>query len=1632
MPGSINDNQQSFAAQGDHHHHQEYVTTTTTTNNNTNEQYNQEYADAGFEEYSEKPSAPVKKPFYKNKKYWIICSIITVILVIVVVLLILFVAFPKIAQSTLNHSKIEVQGAQITFEPPADSNLQIPPGANANNTFYMHMVTDLKNTGPFSADIVFEDNVEVIYNEVVLGTITLPNTHIKGGSGGIDTVTPFIITDVAAFTAFSRDMMATEKFKWTLNGKAKITALTRTASVNLVKDIELEGMNGFPQVRINSFQLPGDAENGGILIELGTVLTSPSPIGVQLGTIEMNIGYDGINLGLVRANNITLQKGDNNILLSGIMKSQANDPVAQEKVSTLFSNYLSGKVSNTTATGVSAAPNGKDPVEWLSEGLKSVVLNVALASEEPLKIINSVSMGYLDLNFNKDAPYSPAVKAPAVTAGFSMPFGFALNITEVTQTITLGLNKSNGFESFAIMDVPYTAAVSDQKAGTLNFAINNGVLAGIQGKEDTYNEYTYALTSSSDYTFMVAGNATTKVNTTIGPLVLSGINFEVPTSLVGLQFLNSSATIINSLDVTGGETDALLMSINVTMENPSDFNIATGDVVFAMLSEGVNLGSVVLNNLTLNRGSNTMLALAKFDPKSSSVGQNLLSTFVMGQNNVVQIGGTQDSTPIVSLAAGLSDIAIDTTLPGLKAALIQGSSLSVLPTTLLDGNVGVKVSIANPFSTGLTISKVVSAVTYSGMPIGNIDQDISSNPIIIPGLSTAESPLLTMAMNTEPAAVATLLRSLAVTAQLDTRPIDALFAMGGFQVEGSESVAPDASLFENFNISSFLMDAMKDLKVDLTLASDLTIGQYVNTLTFSQASVQIATDSSVTGLIPVVGQPIVQQIVDASILEFENIIMSAPTESGFKVQMKGSISKTGPMAATIKFPTPLTVAWNGKVLGQVTMADINAKPNAGAVFDVPGEFTVSNTADMAEFSAYMINNEEFIWDIYTKDVSVDALGFTFKNIAMEKFVTLAGANGFKDAVKISVFDLPSNDAAGGITLVAQTTISNPSQVGFNFEGAGFETYYKGIDLGPLAVDGAAIFPARGVANLTMKGRLIYQESEEGNAAIAEVFGNFLSANSSILTVKGVSASGPNGAVQWLSDAFKTINIENVVLPGPPVAPTMITAITMKDMQMDFTKNPFSPPAGSQNVEAQLNNPFGFPLGVKSLSMSIDANSGGHNVANMLIPEVPATTSADGIVHTAFSDIPFKVYSGAEAAFTQFVGGLTLLPVVPFGLKGSVDSIAQTAVGDIPLKNIAFDVQTSLAGFQSFGGVTEILSLKVVGGYADYIDVELIISMTNPSAITITAGDLTFEVIMDASGSSVGTAILEKTVIKPGVNQMPARMKMASTDLLSLSQMLTNYLTGKNTALTVKGSMDTTDIVPLQPGLSQVGLKTVMAGIPASLVVECQMKLVGLTPNIWVKFYNPLDTPYTVSAVSADAYFYKKDGSYVTLGSLVGAIEPAVTVPPKGFATSEKPLSMKANMGNAIAFLMLTPDMKKVDLFQNVTVIVGNDFHGGMYYEQMAVPVVDKDSNAALAAAEFISQHAPSNITSIAPETATSVAPETATSVAPEATTSVVTTEAPAATTEASVEPTEAPAKPTAEDAAPSVEAVETEAAAPAA
>ncbi|KAL0078642.1 hypothetical protein J3Q64DRAFT_1824759 [Phycomyces blakesleeanus] len=1491
-----------------------------------------------IEEYASKPPPP-KPRFYRKKKYWIFCSISSAITTIVAVLLAIYVFFPMIAQHLMNQAKIGVDKAQITFAPPSSldttSALQLikrDDGLDPNSTFYLALQSSLSNTGPFGADIKFQNPINVYYNDTLLGNITLPDTKISGGKGALNAETAFLIQDTDFFATFAREMLANENFEWVMKGKLKITALTRTATVNLDKTISLTGMNGFPNVRITSFELPSDAPGGGINVALGTVLVSPSPIGVQLGTINLAISYDSVDLGVVSADNITLQSGDNDILLKGVLKPQS-DPVALEKVGVLFSNYVSGKISQTTATGISAAPDGQNAIGWLSQGFESVQLHVDLAANGPMKIISAVNMGYLDLQFNQDSPYDPTVNAPVVTSDFSIPFGFSLNITKAALNITLGTNSTG---DFSVIQIPWSPTQSDQSTGKLQFALNNNTLAGIPSKDVEFNDYTYELTASDLYTFRVGGNATTLVQTPLGEIQLGGVTFEVPTSLHGLQFLNSSATIINSLDVTGGQSDHLELAISVTMSNPSDFSISTGNVYLAMMANDVHLGVVTLNNLKLDRGDNTVLTTATFDPKSSDVGQNILSSFVMGKDNNVHIGGFDKSTDIASLADALGSISIDAVLPGLNASLIQTASLLVQPDSPTTNIVNVQVGIANPFTTGLSITKVVSSVSFQGMPIGNIDQDISNNPIVVSGHVTAQSSPLSMTMNMEPAVIALLLRQLAVKSDMDLKPLDALLGMGGFHIEGQEDVTPTADIFNTFNISSYVMDAMKALQVDLQLSTELNIGQYTDGLQFSQSNVAITTDDSVTRLIPIVGQPIVQQIVDGATLSFNTIVLSAPTDTNFKLVLNGAIEGTGPFSAQISFPQGLTVAWQGKTLGSVTMDMIQTKPDEGAQFNLPGEFTVTDQDAMGEFASYLINNKDFVWDIYTDSVSVNALGFTFSAIHMEKFVTLSGTNGFKDAVVINSFDLPSNDPDGGITLTAKSTIKNPSQVGFDLNGVSFNAYYDGVLLGPLGSEGAAVFPPQGAGDLSMKGRLIHQDSAEGLKAVTTVFENYLAANNSIVTIEGASASGPNGEVGWLTAAFKTLKIEGVVLPGPATKPTLIPSVTIKDMEIDFTKSAYSPPASSKQIQAQIKNPFGFPLSVTSLNMDAFASYDGKTVAELKIPDEKATTDRSGIVSTQFDNVPFASPDSAHSGFDSFISVLTSTAQAQFGLSGTANALTSTAAGDLQLNNIGFDVQTSLAGLNNFGNKASILSLDVVGGTSEYIIIELSVSFANPSQIAITIGDISFSAQMNEFNADVGEVTIKDTVINPGTNTFSAGFHLSSTNSKAVSQLLSDYLTNAKVPLTVVGSSKSTLIASLQPALSTIKLSSEMSGIPASLIASTKVvttifDVIAKKGDAYVTFNNPLKTKYALSEIHSVITFEGEDGPF-QVGHIDYSIPSPLVISVGGTTTSEAwPLSIDADLGQLLE--LLTSSNKIVNLAQNVTTIVGDGFTSELYYYQ---------------------------------------------------------------------------------------------------
>ena len=87
------------------------------------------------------------------------------------------------------------------------------------------------------------------------------------------------------------------------------------------------------------------------------------------------------------------------------------------------------------------------------------------------------------------------------------------------------------------------------------------------------------------------------------------------------------------------------------------------------------------------------------------------------------------------------------------------------------------VSLANPFTSDLVITKVQSDVTFKGITLGTIDMPITFSSA---GNSTTESPNLDLQMNMDPTSLFTVTRVLAQDAKLDTSQLDAIVALGGY------------------------------------------------------------------------------------------------------------------------------------------------------------------------------------------------------------------------------------------------------------------------------------------------------------------------------------------------------------------------------------------------------------------------------------------------------------------------------------------------------------------------------------------------------------------------------------------------------------------------------------------------------------------------------------------------------------------------------------------------------------------------------------------------------------------------------------------------------------------------------------
>jgi len=124
---------------------------------------------------------------------------------------------------------------------------------------------------------------------------------------------------------------------------------------------------------------------------------------------------------------------------------------------------------------------------------------------------------------------------------------------------------------------------------------------------------------------------------------------------------------------------------------------------------------------------------------------------------------------------------LNATLGGLKTKLLNSASLEVLTTTGRTNDVAEAiVSLQNPFSAQLDITRIESNVTARGLFIGYIVTDTN---FVAAGNSATNSPALPFVLNLYPPTIFSLLRELVLEAGEDPAPLDGIVQLGGYQYE---------------------------------------------------------------------------------------------------------------------------------------------------------------------------------------------------------------------------------------------------------------------------------------------------------------------------------------------------------------------------------------------------------------------------------------------------------------------------------------------------------------------------------------------------------------------------------------------------------------------------------------------------------------------------------------------------------------------------------------------------------------------------------------------------------------------------------------------------------------------------------
>lgn len=489
------------------------------------------------------------------------------------------------------------------------------------------------------------------------------------------------------------------------------------------------GLGGLKDARINEMDMPYDHEDGGIAVIANATFTNPSPMSISLGGVVVDLVSGKVVLGHAQCDQLTIKPGLNELSMSGQI-IEAEDLDVTNK---LVSNYIKGIPQYMSARG-SRSVNGT--IKWVDKAIKKIILNALVPGLKDFKGVHEVEVETMNLDFSqKRYPIATGV----MRGYYKSPFGFSFTFLNCSMTANILYN------DIVIAEYEIINHEIKQYHDKGYFTIGVNELYVTITNKSIFSDFLAELFLKEESRCVIKGVSTSMVSTKVGNLTIIELPFENEVVLNGTNGFNDPPIKVDNLKLLGGSGDRALIGLDLYIFNPSSAELSAGTVNMSMLYKDTILGYGSIPSLQLNYDWNMydVLGIYQQTEENKLFGREFLSLFLQGKETNVTFRGHTNSTDIDVLKKAMSLLVVNATIPGMNVKLISYAHLILSLDDILGKlKMPAELTINNPYSIYIYITKVNVTMNFKNKTIGQLDQSFEDDPIVVNPNGSTITPIV--------------------------------------------------------------------------------------------------------------------------------------------------------------------------------------------------------------------------------------------------------------------------------------------------------------------------------------------------------------------------------------------------------------------------------------------------------------------------------------------------------------------------------------------------------------------------------------------------------------------------------------------------------------------------------------------------------------------------------------------------------------------------------------------------------------------------------------------------------------------------------------------------------------------------